>query len=111
MTDDSLRLLLIDDSWEDRAIAKEALLKGSAARYHFREAATCGEAATVLSGPGADEINCIILDYNLPDCDAPEFLASLPRTEGLLRWPVLVLTGSSTHKNRSVLRAGAQEYL
>ena len=70
------RVLIIDDSPEDRDDIRRMLLTGSERRLSFAEAATAvaGISAALDALPPPD---CIVLDYNLPDMDAPEVLAAL----------------------------------
>ena len=107
----SWRVLVIDDSAEDRAEVRRLLLRGSDRRYTFAEAETgaTGVAAVFAVGELPD---CVLLDYNLPDMDAPEVLAALAGADGLPVCPVVVLTGGAgPESGRLVLRAGAQDYI
>ena len=54
--------------------------------------------------------DCVLLDYDLPDMDAPEVLAELRNGSEFPASPVVILTGSDVRSN-SVLNAGAQEYI
>lgn len=103
------RVVVVDDSPDDRAEARRLLLKGSDRRYQFAEAETGAAAvAAALAGPP----DCLLLDYNLPDLDAPDVLAALAGPDGLPVCPVVVVTGSAgAEMGRAVLRAGAQDYI
>ena len=104
-------VIIIDDSLEDRAEIRRLILQGSEHRYVFIETKN-GESgvAAVLKN---DEVQtCVVLDYNLPDLDAPQVLAALTGKDGLPICPVVVLTGGiGTEYARLVLRAGAQDYI
>ena len=110
-------IVIVDDSPEDRAEARRLLLKHSDRRYTFTEADTgaaglraLAESATVMATAAAHR--CIVLDYNLPDMAAPEFLAAISGSDGAPAWPVVVFTGGdSTETGRSALRAGAHDYV
>jgi PAS domain S-box-containing protein len=106
------RLVVIDDSLDDRAEVRRLLLQGSPRRYEFSEAETAAAGVrAILHGPfGVPD--CVIIDYHLPDADAPEVLAELvSETEGLV-CPVVVVTGSDGHElGRGALRAGAQDFV
>jgi PAS domain S-box-containing protein len=105
------RVLIIDDSADDRAEVRRLLLRGSDRRYIFAEAETgaAGMAAVLVMGELPD---CVVLDYNLPDMDALEVLAGLAGPDGLPLCPVVVLTGGAgPESGRLVLRAGAQDYI
>jgi len=104
------RVLVVDDDPEDRAEARSLLLQGSDQRYVFEEAST-GAAGVEAALRGAPP-DCILLDYNLPDMDAPDVLAALHVKSGRTICPVVVLTGASgPERGRLVLRAGAQDYI
>ncbi|MDY7573254.1 response regulator [Actimicrobium sp. CCI2.3] len=105
------RILLVDDNPHDRAEAKAALLKGSRRRYEFIEVALAHEALHHCTQQPA--LDCILLDYDLPDADAFELLERLPRdSHGITLVPVVILTGSSRQSlNQELLRAGAEDYV
>ncbi|MDP3231551.1 MAG: PAS domain S-box protein [Myxococcales bacterium] len=105
------RVLIIDDSSEDRSEVRRLLLKGSERRYQFVEAETGAAGVRAVLNAG-DPLDCVVLDFNLPDMDANEVLAALAGPEGATICPVVVLTGTVGHEpTRAVLRAGAQDYL
>jgi PAS domain S-box-containing protein len=111
----SWTVLIIDDSPDDRSEAKACLLRGSTRPYVFLEAET-GAAGLALLGPGDEpRIDCIVVDFSLPDMDAVEIFEALPRDPAvpdLLAMPVVVLTGSAgADENKLVLRAGAQDFV
>lgn len=104
-------VVIIDDSADDRADIRRMLLRGTERRLTFVEAATAqsGIAAALAADPPP---NCIVLDYNLPDMEAPEVLAALTGPDGMPVCPVVVVTGGASREDgRRVLRAGAQDYI
>ena len=110
MNEELCRVIIIDDSPEDRAEVRQLLLQGSNRRYTFEEAETA--AAGVRAVRSGNLPDLIILDYSLPDMEAPDVLALLTGRDELPVCPVLVLTGWSTEENsRAVLRGGAQDFL
>ena len=105
------RVFIIDDSPDDRAEVRRMLLKGSERQLLFFEAETAhaGIKAVLVCDPPPD---CVVLDYNLPDMEAPEVLAALTGPDGMPVCPVIVLTGGASREDgRRVLRAGAQDYI
>jgi len=104
-------VVVVDDSPEDRAEIRRMLLKGSDRRLSFMEGETAeaGIQAVMDALPPPD---CIVLDYNLPDMDAPEVLAALVGPDGMPVCPVVVITGGTNREHgRRALRAGAQDYI
>ena len=104
-------VFIIDDSPDDRADVRRMLLKGSERQLVFFEAETAhaGIKAVLACDPPPD---CVVLDYNLPDMEAPEVLAALTGPDGMPVCPVIVLTGGASREDgRRVLRAGAQDYI
>ncbi|WP_439624342.1 response regulator, partial [Gemmata sp.] len=104
------RVLIIDDSPEDRATYRRRLSRGPD-RFEFREASTGAEGLALCREFDPD---CVLLDYQLPDTDGLEVLSALsrPAQEDGGRAAVLVLTGQG---NETVavraLKAGAEDYL
>ena len=104
-------ILVVDDSAEERAEVRRMLLKGCDRRLTFIEADTAKAAiAAVLAAIVLPD--CMVLDYNLPDMDAPEVLEAVKGPDGMPVCPVVVVTGGISRDNgRRVLRAGAQDYI
>jgi PAS domain S-box-containing protein len=107
-----LRVVIVDDSVDDRAEVRRLLLPGSARRFELVEATTgAAGVRAILDAPGGPP-DCAILDYRLPDMDAPEVLAAVlgPDESGVC--PVVIITGDDTAgSGRAVLWAGAQDYV
>lgn len=104
-------VFIIDDSPDDRAEVRRMLLKGSDRQLRFFESQTAADGikAVLAAKPPPD---CVVLDYNLPDMDAPEVLEALSGPDGMPVCPVVVLTGGSNREDgRRVLRAGAHGYI
>lgn len=103
-------LLIIDDSPEDRAEMRRLLLKGSNQRLHFSEAETGTAGLAIYREQAA--FDCILMDYNLPDYEAPQLLAELGGS-GRLACPVVIVTGvdATTIDTQGWLRAGAQDFI
>lgn len=109
------RIVLIDDSAEDRARLRAALLKGAPwRRYQFREADN-GVDGLELCRPDPDwPIDCIITDVQMPRMSGLDILRQLKNEEqDFLPVPVIVLTGTSTAEDEAseALALGAQDYI
>ena len=105
------RVLVVDDIPEDRAELRSQLLNGSTQRWHFTDAATAAEALQAIHDAGNTPFDCVLLDYRLPDMDAPEVLAQLCKATGQTPCPVLVITLSAAQDGNGLVRAGAQDYI
>jgi len=102
------RVVIVDDSPDDRAIVRQLLLQGSPRLYEFVEAATVQAVRATPEGLSV----CMILDYKLPDSDAPEVLAALFGPGEIGVCPVVVITGyDSAETGRAAIRAGAQDFV
>ena len=101
-------VLIVDDVAEDRFIVRRHLTKSDEMVYSFREATTGAEALRILK---QETIDCVVLDYNLPDMTGVDLLHTLGKafTE---RMALVFLTGSG---NESIaveaMKHGAHDYL
>jgi signal transduction histidine kinase len=99
-----LRILIVDDSSEDRELYRRLLGQDPERGYEFLET-ELGEEGLRLAQ--VERPDCLLLDYRLPDMDGLEFLEQLA-----VPVPVIVLTGQG---NESVavqaMKGGAQDYL
>ena len=109
MPDRDLRLLIIDDSPEDRTVVRFMLEEIPARSWQFLEEE---KGASALERLQREEVDCILLDYHLPDMNAARFLRELTERFGALRFPVVVFTGAGRSSlSQQALLAGAQDYL
>jgi signal transduction histidine kinase len=99
-----LRILIVDDSSEDRELYRRLLGQDPERGYDFLETDLGEEGLRLVQEERPD---CLLLDYRLPDMDGLEFLGQLRKPV-----PVIVLTGQG---NESVavqaMKGGAQDYL
>jgi signal transduction histidine kinase len=106
MTDAPIRLLIVDDSPEDRELYRRLLAQNPERAYEFLDAETGEEGLRKALGEAPD---CLLLDYRLPDVDGLEFLSRL-QAEKLI--PVIVLTGQGNEAVAvEAMKGGAQDYL
>lgn len=103
------RLLIIDDSSEDRLLYRR-LLKGiTHHRFEFIEADTASKGMEQLH---TEKIDCVLMDYNLPDMDGIELLAELKTDQSLAGIPIVFLTGQGNETIAvNVMKSGATDYL
>jgi signal transduction histidine kinase len=101
-----IRLLIVDDSAEDRELYRRLLAQDPEHAYEFLAAETGEEGLRVAFDLAPD---CLLLDYRLPDVDGLEFLSRL-LAERLV--PVIVLTGQGNEAVAvEAMKGGAQDYL
>jgi signal transduction histidine kinase len=105
----SLRVLIVDDSPEDRALYRRLIAKAGQCECAIREVGTGQEGLALYRKDGCD---CILLDYCLPDLSGLEFLDKLADEEVGLSTSVIMLTGEGTEFVASeAMERGAQDYL
>jgi signal transduction histidine kinase len=103
----ALRVLIVDDSPEDRFVYRRGLNGHPRCPYSIIESETGEEGLTVCETTRPD---CVLLDYHLPDMDGVEFLTQL-RTAGN-DTPVIVLTRKGNEGIAvGAMKAGAHDYL
>ena len=110
------RILLVDDSPEDREVYKRLLQRDGENEFEFLEA-DLGEEGLRLAREAAPD--CLLLDYRLPDVDGLEFLSRLRQGRQLAPpvplvplVPVIVLTGQGSESIAvEAMKGGAQDYL
>ena len=103
------RILIVDDSPEDREAYRRLLEKSERLKCDILETDS-GEDALKLCQES--DLDCVLLDYNLPDLDGLEFLQELTRQGNENCVAVVMLTGTG---NESVaveaMKRGSQDYL
>jgi CheY-like chemotaxis protein len=105
MNEAPIRLLIVDDSPEDRELYRRLLVQDREHAYEILEAET-GEEGLALARERSPD--CLLLDYRLPDVDGLELLSSLSE----MQVPVIVLTGQGNEAVAvEAMKSGAQDYL
>ncbi len=104
-----LKILIIEDSPEDQATYQRLLKEDGEREYRFMEAETGEEGVAILRQTPVD---CILLDYNLPDMDGIEVLNELSKDPNFTTTPVILLTGQGSEMVAvGAMRSGATDYL
>jgi len=105
---DARRVLIVDDSPEDREVYRRFLRSDGDHAYEFAEAETGEEGLQACRTKAPD---CVLLDYRLPDLDGLAFLREVGAVDGA-DIPVIVLTGQGSESVAvEAMKAGAQDYL
>src|SRR5260370_1065613 len=89
------RILIVDDSPEDRETYRRRIARGGEQDYLFTETDSGEEGLRLYRTERPD---CVVLDYSLPDLDGLEFLARLQAESGEESAPVVMLTGQGDEK-------------
>lgn len=112
MAQPPLQVVIIDDSPEDRALMRRALLTGSERRFVFHEAGK-GEPGLELCHQVKNTAAAIVLlDLNLPGMNGLEVLETLKGGANIVPLPVVVLTGGVTDwEAEEALAMGAQDFI
>ena len=111
MTKPSLHILIIENDDEDLSDLRQKLLIGGNRRYRFSEAKLGVEGLKMILNPEHAPYDCVLLDYDLPDIDAPELLAMMCKGTNMPPCPVVVITGLAIDEGRKLLCAGAQDFI
>ena len=104
-------ILLIEDSPDDCADLRQMLLLGGSRRYRFSEARLGAEGVRMVLDPLTGPLDCVLLDYDLPDMNAHAVLAALCSATGMPPCPVVVVTGTAVEEGPRLIGAGAQDYI
>ncbi|MCA9517553.1 MAG: response regulator [Myxococcales bacterium] len=98
---DAKTVLIVDDNDVDRELIRRML----SGRFAILEAPTAREGLAALE---ERQIDCVVLDYRLPDEDGIDVLASITARDT----PVIMLTGEgNTTVAVEAMKRGAQDYL
>ncbi len=104
-------ILMIEDNAEDCADMRQMLLKGCTRRYRFTEARFGADGVRQVLSQAHGPVDCVLLDYALPDMDALDVLAALRNGSDMAPCPVVVITGAAIEAGQPLLAAGAQDFI
>ena len=100
------RVLIVDDSTEDRVAYRRLL----ATDHYVVDEADCAKAA--LARCEAQRPDCILLDFNLPDQNGVEVIEALGKLFGDSLPAIVVLTGHGSEEHAvAAMKSGALDYL
>ncbi len=102
-----LKILIVDDSEDDRYLYRRSLDKGQNAAFEMID---CIDGEEGLKKIESEKPDCVLLDYSLPGRDGIEVLKRLRLDEPFL--PVVILTGQGNETLAvRAMQEGAQNYI
>jgi signal transduction histidine kinase len=104
-------ILLIQDNAKECADMRQMLLRCGARRYRFSEARLGADGVRQVLTQELGPVDCVLLDYGLPDMDTLDVLAALRHGADMTACPVVVITGAAIEEGQSLLSAGAQDFI
>ena len=107
MSDDSISILMVEDSATEIAVASMWLETGLRTEYSLITCGTLGEALEVIS---REKIDVIVLDLNLPDSLGVDTFHTIRRHAGQV---AIVIVSSESEEEIAIeaVRHGAQDYI
>lgn len=109
MTQRTWRILIIDDSPEDRETYRRYLHQDTQAAYLLAEADNAEDGTHLC---GSFQPDCVLLDYKLPGVDGLTLLHSYEDGKSPPPFAVVMLTGQGDEQVAvEALKTGAQDYL
>ncbi|GAB2842722.1 hypothetical protein GCM10027277_07460 [Pseudoduganella ginsengisoli] len=101
----ALNVLIVEDDVVDRMACRRTFASSQDAAFTLLEADS-GQHGLAVAQQG--QLDCILLDYGLPDMSGLEFLSQLPQSGP----PVMMLTGAdSAMVAAEAMRRGARDYM
>ena len=107
MENPTITVLIIDDSREEHALYREYLSDDPQHHYHFLDAYSGLEGEAMYK---EHRVDCVILDYRLPDIDGLEVLGRLAHDNEVV--PAVMLTGEGNETVAVIaMKTGSQDYI
>ena len=105
----SRTLLIIDDNVVDRETYKAHLMSHRECDFTFFEAEDAEEGLKLCRSVHLD---CVLLDFELPDVDGLEFMERLRDESGAIHVPIIMITGrGSENVAVEAMKRGAMDYI
>ncbi|TPV93152.1 MAG: response regulator [Myxococcales bacterium FL481] len=105
-----MRILIVDDDEQDRALLHRMLRTRRSAEHVLIEAANVADALRLaLADPSPD---CVLVDYNLLGESGIDFIRALRAADGGERLPIVMLSGAQRQDVVvEAMRSGANDYV
>lgn len=108
-TIETLHILIVEDNPEDVYIYRWMLEQIRPVKCHITDVSTGEEGLNYLE---TRKVDCVLLDYRLPDMDGLEFLSDLNGNGESGIFPVILLTGQGDEQVAvQAMKSGASDYL
>ena len=104
-------ILIVDAYPGNRREMRQMLRLGSDRQYNFTDATLGAEGLTAIRNRSPNRYDCVLLDSSLPDMDALGWLLHLELHPALNVSPVIVIIGGEKTDSKTLLRAGAQDFI
>ncbi len=104
-------ILIINANPDKRRETRQMLLLGSDRQYNFTEVTLGSEGLAAIRSKSPNHYDCVLLSFSLPDMDALKWLMQLELDPALNVSPVVVITEDKKPDSKSILRAGAQDFI
>ncbi len=114
MTIDELRVVIINDDPDDRALLQRLLNDDTHRRYEIILAANVEEGIRLCTVPdGQRPVDCVIVDLHLASTNGLDVIERLKDEEGEVRLPIVLFidSGNECRAASEALHRGAQEYI
>ena len=102
------RILLVDDTPEDRAMVRRMLRKGTDAELCIEEADSVAAGLRALE---ESPVDCVLLDHNLPDGHGVDVLSEIRRRQEVPVAAVYLTNAGVEAAAVAALQAGAQDFV
>ncbi len=103
------KILIVDDSPEDRETWRRYLKADATVEYQVVERGTVDGG---LAACRDEQPDCILVDHNLPDGTGLDFIEDLKEIGGTQKFPTVMLTGTGSEVVAvKAMKSGVQDYL
>ncbi len=104
----ALKILVVDDCLEDRVLYKRLLARSGTA-FEILEAENAADGLELAKN---NDVDCLLLDYHLPDADGIDFIQSFQQHGKTPQAAIIMVTGQGNEKTAvEAMKMGALDYI